>query len=130
MLSHRLRLAGALAVALSLFAVAAPNAVAPPATDVGDVRALWVTRATLTSPEAIARMVEAARAGGFNALLVQVRARGDAYYRSSLEPRAAELAGRPDFDPLDYTLAVAHRAGLSVHAWIAVNLVSSAATLP
>ncbi len=95
-----------------------------------DVRALWVTRATLTSPDAVGRMVRAARDGGFNTLLVQVRGRADAYYRSTLEPRAGDLAGRPDFDPLATTIAQAHAAGLSVHAWVAVNLVSSAATLP
>ena len=75
-------------------------------------------------------MVAAARAGGFNTLLVQVRGRGDAYYRSTLEPRAAELAAHPGFDPLGVTIAEAHAAGLRVHAWIAVNLISSAATLP
>jgi uncharacterized lipoprotein YddW (UPF0748 family) len=91
---------------------------------------LWVTRATLGSPDAVTKMVSAARAGGFNTLLVQVRGRGDAYYRSALEPRATELAAHPDFDPLGSTIAQAHAAGLQVHAWIAVNLVSSAATLP
>lgn len=75
-------------------------------------------------------MVAAARAGGFNTLLVQVRGRGDAYYQGTLEPRAPELAGRPGFDPLASTIAEAHAAGLQVHAWVAVNLVSSAATLP
>jgi uncharacterized lipoprotein YddW (UPF0748 family) len=95
-----------------------------------DVRGLWVTRATLTSPANVAQMVRAAAAAGFNTLLVQVRGRGDAYYRSSLEPRAAELAGRPDYDPLGDVLTLAHRAGLSVHAWLAVNLVSSAVELP
>lgn len=125
----RWRLAGALVAALCLLA-GRPDAVAPPGTAVDDVRALWVTRATLTSPEAISRMVDAARSGGFNTLLVQVRGRGDAYYRSNLEPRATELAGRPDFDPLADTIAKAHQAGIGVHAWVAVNLVSSAATLP
>jgi len=128
MVHHRARLAGGVAAICALLAVA-PGAVAPP-TAADDVRALWVTRATLTSPEAVAQMVSAAKSGGFNALLVQVRGRGDAYYRSSLEPRASELAGRPDFDPLGQTIALAHEAGLRVHAWIAVNLVSSATTLP
>ena len=63
-------------------------------------RALWVTRTTLTSPESIKQMVAAAQAGGFNTLLVQVRGRGDAYYNGTIEPRAAELAGKPAFDPL------------------------------
>jgi uncharacterized lipoprotein YddW (UPF0748 family) len=95
-----------------------------------EVRALWVTRATLANPAGIAQMVRAAASAGFNTLIVQVRGRGDAYYRSTLEPRAAELAARPDFDPLAETLTLAHRAGLKVHAWLAVNLVSSAVELP
>lgn len=95
------------------------------------MRALWVARTTLTSPAAIGRMVQAAHASGFNTLLVQVRARGDAYYRSRVEPRAEALAGQPStFDPLQLTLAEARRVGLSVHAWISVNLVSSAVELP
>jgi uncharacterized lipoprotein YddW (UPF0748 family) len=93
-------------------------------------RALWVTRTTLTSPESISQMVRAAEAGGFNTLLVQVRARGDAYFDSSLEPRAAELASRPTFDPLATTIELARAAGLKVHAWVSVNLVSSAYELP
>jgi uncharacterized lipoprotein YddW (UPF0748 family) len=93
-------------------------------------RALWVTRATLTSPDSIRQMVSAAKAGGFNTLLVQVRGRGDAYYSGTLEPRAAELASKPNFDPLATVLDDAHTAGLKVHAWVAVNLVSSSVSLP
>src|SRR6187431_1541412 len=93
-------------------------------------RALWITRTTLTSPESIRQMVAAAQAGGFNTLLVQVRGRGDAYYSGTIEPRAAELTGKPSFDPLATVLADAHAAGLQVHAWVAVNLVSSSVTLP
>lgn len=95
-----------------------------------EVRALWVTRATLSSPAAIAQMVQSAQTGGFNTLIVQVRGRGDAYYSSTLAPRASELASRPAFDPLAETIAVARRAGLRVHAWVVVNLVSSAVELP
>jgi len=95
-----------------------------------EVRALWVTRTTLASPAAIAQMVKAAQSGGFNTLLVQVRGRGDAYYKSALEPRAGELIARPEFDPLAETLALAKPAGLKVHAWVNVNLVSSAVDLP
>lgn len=109
---------------------ALPAASSPMVSSPDEIRALWVTRSTLTSPEAIDRMVAAARSGGFNALLVQVRGRGDAYYQSTLEPRASDLASRPGFDPLAETLARAHEAGIQVHAWIAVNLVSSAYELP
>ncbi|HEX7021012.1 MAG TPA: family 10 glycosylhydrolase, partial [Gemmatimonadaceae bacterium] len=101
------------------------------AADTPEVRALWVLRSTLASPESIATLVESARAHGFNTLFVQVRGRADAYYQSRLEPRAAELARQPDtFDPLRTVLDEAHRAGLRVHAWMNLNLVSSAAELP
>lgn len=101
------------------------------AADTPEVRALWVLRSTLTSPEGIATLVKSARANGFNTLFVQVRGRADAYYQSRIEPRAPELARQPDtFDPLRTVLDEAHRAGLRVHAWMNLNLVSSAAELP
>jgi uncharacterized lipoprotein YddW (UPF0748 family) len=95
-----------------------------------DIRALWVTRTTLATPDTVRGMVRAAKDGGFNALLVQVRGRGDAYYASDIEPRAADLTAQPSFDPLREVLTQAHAAGLQVHAWLAVNLVSSAFELP
>jgi uncharacterized lipoprotein YddW (UPF0748 family) len=95
------------------------------------VRGLWVVRNSMTSPTSIARVVQQARANGFNALFVQVRGRGDAYYRSSLEPRAERLADQPaSFDPLAELVDTAHRSRIAVHAWVAVNLVASAADLP
>lgn len=94
------------------------------------MRALWVTRTALSSPASVARMVSAAERAGFNTLVLQVRGRGDAYYTSTFEPRASELATRTGFDPLAETLRLAHHAGLEVHAWIAVNLIASAIDLP
>ena len=42
---------------------------------------------------------------------MQVRGRGDAYYTSDLEPRAADLARQPaTFDPLATVLVDAHQA--------------------
>jgi uncharacterized lipoprotein YddW (UPF0748 family) len=123
-----LRLAGAIAACLVVSSTAF-HAVAP-APEPAPTRALWVTRTTLNSREAIQKMVQSANAGGFNTLMVQVRGRGDAYFNSTLEPRAAEIVARPGFDPLATTLELAHAEGLRVHAWINVNLVSSAASLP
>ena len=96
-----------------------------------EVRALWVLRTSLTSPQAIEAMVRAARDNGFNTLLVQVRSRGDAYFNGGLEPRASRLALQPpSFDPLHAVLTSAHELELNVHAWINVNLVASASDLP
>src|SRR4029077_12325646 len=52
------------------------------------------------------------------------------YYQHGLEPRPSALAADPAFDPLATTNANAHAAGLQVHAWVNVNLVSSATELP
>jgi len=122
----------AIAVAAVL---AAPAAVARPRADAtqtgGEVRGLWVLRSSLASPASVASMVDTATRSGFNTLLVQVRGRGEAFYRSDLEPRAPELDSQPDtFDPLAMVIDLGHRAGLRVHAWVNVNLVASGATLP
>jgi uncharacterized lipoprotein YddW (UPF0748 family) len=111
---------------VAVLLVSVPAAHAP-----AEVRALWVVRTTLASRSGVAAMIAAARDSGFNTLLVQVRGRGDAYYRSRVEPRADALAGQPsDFDPLGAVLAEAKAAGLAVHAWVNVNLVADAADLP
>ena len=89
-----------------------------------EVRALWVVRTSLVSPQAVDDMVVAAQQSGFNTLLVQVRGRGDAYFLNGLEPRPVSLTSQPAFDPLGDTIAKAHARGLAVHAWINVNLVS------
>jgi uncharacterized lipoprotein YddW (UPF0748 family) len=109
---------------------AGPDVAATPSSTT-EIRALWVLRTSLSSPESIATLVRDARAHGFNTLLVQVRGRGDAYYNGGPEPRATELHQQPDtFDPLATVLESARDAGLRVHAWVNVNLVSSAVDLP
>ena len=92
-----------------------------------EVRALWVQRGSLASAASIISAVDMAKTGGFNSLIVQVRGRGDAFYDSRHEPRPAVLAKQPaSFDPLALMVERAHRAGLKVHAWVNVNLVSDA----
>ncbi len=92
-----------------------------------EVRALWVQRASLASPGQVIAAVDRAKSGRFNTLIVQVRGRGDAYYISRHEPRPALLATQPaSFDPLELMVERAHRAGLKVHAWVNVNLISDA----
>ncbi len=128
------RLAACLALTLGVVLAAVSVVVAAggrkPA-EPSEIRALWVTRTSLVSPAAVAEMVRQAQAGQFNTLLVQVRGRGDAYFNDGLEPRAAALSGQPaSFDPLAAVLKLAHERNIRVHAWINVNLVSSAVDLP
>src|SRR5216117_617763 len=66
-----------------------------------------------------------ATARGIHDVVVQVRGRGDAYYSSSLEPRAETLgdagAGAPGreatFDPLAHLVRAGAAVGVRVHAW-------------
>lgn len=121
--------AGVLSSALLLVIPGQVHAQAQP--QANEVRALWVVRSTLTSPEKIQKMVESAAAAGFNTLIVQVRGRGDAYYRSRWEPRATELKDQaPEFDPLAVTIAAAHQRGLQVHAWLNTSLLANLDALP
>jgi uncharacterized lipoprotein YddW (UPF0748 family) len=104
-----------------------------------EVRAVWLaTYSGLDWPRttdkagqqaSLLRMIETIRDAGFNTIFFQVRARGDAYYRSSIEPWAENLAGSlgadPGWDPLSYLIDHAHHAGIEVHAWFNVYKVRS-----
>lgn len=56
-----------------------------------------------------------------NAVLLQVRAAGDAMYSSNLEPWSRSLTGvqgtAPGWDPLTFAVAEAHARGIELHAW-------------
>ena len=91
-----------------------------------ELRALWVVRDALTSPESVERMIDFAVQTRTHLLFVQVRGRADTFYRSAIDPPASILeAPLADFDPLSYLVTLAHRNGIAVHAWINVFLVWS-----
>jgi uncharacterized lipoprotein YddW (UPF0748 family) len=79
-------------------------------------RALWVVRDRITTREAIDDLLADAVERGIRDLVVQVRGRGDAYYRSELEPRAEELAD-DELDPLAQLVAGGAAVGARIHAW-------------
>jgi uncharacterized lipoprotein YddW (UPF0748 family) len=88
-----------------------------------ELRGFWVDafRAGLRNATEARQVIADARAGGFNAVFVQVRKRGDAYYRGGLEPVATDVAS--GFDPLAELVRTAHdtsggKARIQVHAWI------------
>jgi len=96
-----------------------------------EARALWVKCDTLSSSAAVVDLVRRAKKNNFTDLVVQVRARGNAYYNSQIEPRADELTTQPPgFDPLGLAVEEAHRVGIRVHAWINIFLVASAINPP
>ncbi len=73
--------------------------------------------------ELVAIIDEAARMH-FNAIFFQVRSRGNALYRTSLEPWATELTGTPGrdpgWDPLAVAIDACHARGMELHAWFNV----------
>ena len=97
-----------------------------------ELRAVWVPYMALSLPEGsrsekgfrknFDRIVKSARDNGFNALIVHVRAHGDALYPSKSYPWSHYLTGvqgqDPGYDPLAYMVEAAHKAGLSFHAWV------------
>src|SRR3954469_8102646 len=87
-------------------------------------KALWVVRDKITTAEAIDDLIEASATRGIFDLVVQIRGRGDAYYASSLEPRA-ESPVAPDLDPLERLIRYGGTAGLRIHAWVNVFFVWS-----
>src|SRR4051812_15855496 len=121
-LVRKLPLAGVALVVLGLFVALTPASSAQ-TTDPPELRALWADafHDGFKSPAQVDALVAWARAANLNALFVQVRRRGDAYYVSSVEPGAEDSDLTPGFDPLRYLLDKAHQGPqpLQVHAWIA-----------
>ncbi len=100
-----------------------------------ELRAVWVTRFDWTTlertprPEDVDTLVTNIASAGLNTIFFQIRAAGDAYYASDLEPWAARLTAGPvsttlgvdpGWDPLAYMIERGHAAGLEVHAYVNV----------
>jgi uncharacterized lipoprotein YddW (UPF0748 family) len=68
------------------------------------------------------RLLDAAKAAGLNAVMLQVRPESDALYESSIEPWSRSLSGtqgqHPGYDPLAFFISQARQRGIQVHAWI------------
>src|SRR5437868_12472238 len=95
---------------------------APIALGEPEYRALWVDafHDGIKSPAQVEKLVADARRANLNTLLVQVRKTGDAYFNRSDEPRAKDITGPRDFDPLAYVIRLAHASvpRIEVHAWV------------
>ena len=93
------------------------------------IKGLWIVRESMVSREEVEAALVFARESGFNHVFVQVRGRGDAYYRSLIVPRSPYIRDS-QFDPLGYAVARGHELGLNVHAWVTTYLLWSARTPP
>ena len=61
---------------------------------------------------------------GMNAIVVQIRPAGDAFYPSQYEPWSEYLNGKqglpptPNYDPLAFMIEETHKRGMEFHAWL------------
>ena len=120
----------------SVNADAAADVDAPDA-PTGELRGVWITRFAFTTRPQLEAIIDRAAAAHFNAVFVQIRGEGDAYYNSSIEPWAKRLSGTlgrdPGWDPLQVAIDRAHMHGMELHAyfnvfssWAAANAVTAA----
>jgi uncharacterized lipoprotein YddW (UPF0748 family) len=90
-------------------------------------RGLWVDayRDGFKTRAQVDQLVADARRANINALIVQVRRRGDSFYARSLEPRTEDPDLAPGFDPLAYLIerARAEEPHIEVHAWFIVTTI-------
>jgi uncharacterized lipoprotein YddW (UPF0748 family) len=85
-------------------------------------RAMWVDafHDGIKSRAQVEKLVADAHRANLNALIVQVRKAGDAYFNRADEPRALDITGSRGFDPLAYVIQLAHasKPRIEVHAWL------------
>src|ERR1700674_3896071 len=100
-----------------------PIAYGPP-----QYRAMWVDALHdgIKSPAQVEKLVADAHRANINALMVQVRTGGNAYFNHADEPRALDIVGPRGFDPLGYVIRLAHASTprIEVHAWLNTFYVS------
>ena len=85
----------------------------------------WPSRKGLTPEQQqteFIRILDTLRNSHMNAVIVQVRPKGDAFYRSATEPWSEYLSGTqgtdPGYDPLAFMVQAAHERGMELHAWL------------
>ena len=129
-------LAMVLCAAISSAAFYIPEGVNVRAEEDTELRGVWVStvanidypsKQTTNSETLKSEMIEIldnCKSMGFNAVFLQVRPCGDAFYNSSIFPWSKYLTGTqgvaPDngFDPLQFAIEEAHNRGIQLHAWI------------
>jgi len=97
-----------------------------------ELRGCWVSGwgDGFLTPEQADETIRLAKLANLNTIFVQVRKVGDAYYRSSFEPRATNISAPDDYDPLAYIIEKAHAEGIKVHAWVNMFRVWTGSTPP
>ncbi len=90
----------------------------------GELRGVWITRFAYSTRAGLEAIIDRAASANMNAVFIQIRGEGDAYYRSTREPWARRLTGvlgrDPGWDPLQVALDRGRMHGMEVHAYFNV----------
>lgn len=92
-----------------------------------EYRGFWVDtfNTALNNHNDVLAVVNNAKAVTANAILAQVRRRGDSWYLNSLEPAPDFVPLEPGFDALADLIATAHAEGMEVHAFVIMSAIWS-----
>ncbi len=98
----------------------------------GQYRSFWADafHVGYKTPAQVDAMVDAVAAAKSNAIFVEVRHRGAAYFLKSIEPLTEDASWQRGFDALQYTIDKAHARGIEVHAWFPVTPLWDLARFP
>ena len=118
-----------------LFCVVALGSFVVSTNAAAEFRGIWVDAwgtGFLTASQA-QKLIADCRAYNFNAVFVQMRRRGDAFYipqAPNLEPRTTAISG--GYDALATLIAAAHSGSprIEVHCWVTSNLIWSSGNPP
>ncbi len=89
---------------------------------------LWIVRHEISTPEKIDNLLKSIKNTEIKNLFVQVRGRGDSYYKSDFEPRAFDVP--ENFDPLQYIIEKTSGSDIKIHAWVNVSFVLNPGDYP
>lgn len=98
----------------------------------GELRAFWVDAwgSGFENAATTTATLDYIQSAGCNAVFVEMRKRADAYYTSTLEPRATNVTPEAGYDPLADIVTKAHARGMEVHAWAVVSRAWTSQTAP
>ena len=126
-----------------LVAMFVTSSIVQAATHDNDMRAVWIstvynldypsTKNNITAQQnEFIEKLDTLQEMGINTVIVQVRPKADALYRSSINPWSDVLTGTqgkdPGYDPLAFMIEEAHSRGMDFHAWLNPYRVTTSGT--
>lgn len=108
-----------------------------------DMRAVWIatvynidfpkTKSNVPAQKAeFIKILDQLQDIGINTVVVQVRPKGDALYKSTINPWSDVLTGiqgkDPGYDPMTFMIEEAHKRGMEFHAWLNPYRVTTSGT--